>query len=148
MSLNRPVAVRVMRVPGWRQAGTAMLEMLFVMPLLLLLIFAVAELGNLLNRYETLTKAVRDGARYVSEETYGETGKVILDDDTVLATQRVVVYGHPNLQEGDTPVLPGLNVSDVSVTRYDDNHIMVDTQYTYDPIFGLEIPHSAWGMGR
>ena len=41
----------------------AMVEMVFVLPVLLLLVFAIAEFGLMLNRKLTLSNAARDGAR-------------------------------------------------------------------------------------
>jgi Flp pilus assembly protein TadG len=41
----------------------AMVEMVFVLPLLLMLVFAIAELGLMFNRWLTLSNAVREGAR-------------------------------------------------------------------------------------
>ena len=41
----------------------AMVEMVFVLPLLLLLVFAIAEFGLMFNRWLTLSNAVREGAR-------------------------------------------------------------------------------------
>jgi len=41
----------------------AMVEMIFVLPVLLLLIFAIAEFGLMFSRWLTLSNAVREGAR-------------------------------------------------------------------------------------
>jgi Flp pilus assembly protein TadG len=41
----------------------AMVEMVFVLPVLLILLFAVAQLGLMFNRWLTLSNAVREGAR-------------------------------------------------------------------------------------
>ena len=43
--------------------GMAMVEMIFVLPLLLLLVFAIAEFGLMFSRWLTLSNAVREGAR-------------------------------------------------------------------------------------
>ena len=40
-----------------------MVEMIFVLPLLLLLVFAIAEFGLMFSRWLTLSNAVREGAR-------------------------------------------------------------------------------------
>jgi len=44
-------------------AGTAMLELVFVLPVLLLILFAIVECGILLGRWVTLSNAAREGAR-------------------------------------------------------------------------------------
>jgi Flp pilus assembly protein TadG len=48
---------------GKRTRGMAMVEMVFVLPLLLLLVFAIAEFGLMFSRWLTLSNAVREGAR-------------------------------------------------------------------------------------
>ena len=48
---------------GKRTLGMAMVEMVFVLPLLLLLVFAIAEFGLMFSRWLTLSNAVREGAR-------------------------------------------------------------------------------------
>ena len=46
-----------------KRAGMAMVEMVFVLPLLLLVLFGIAQIGLMFNRWLTLTNAVREGAR-------------------------------------------------------------------------------------
>ena len=41
----------------------AMVEMVFVLPVLLLILFAIAEFGLMFNRWLTLSNAAREGAR-------------------------------------------------------------------------------------
>ena len=43
--------------------GMAMVEMIFVLPLLLILVFAIAQFGLMFSRWLTLSNAVREGAR-------------------------------------------------------------------------------------
>lgn len=50
-----------------RSRGMAMVEMIFVLPLLLMLVFAIAEFGLLFSRWLTLSNAVREGARDLVE---------------------------------------------------------------------------------
>lgn len=52
-------AVRV----GLRQSGTAVVEMALVLPLLLLFLFAIGDFGIAYTRWNSLTNAVREGAR-------------------------------------------------------------------------------------
>ena len=51
---------------GRRQRGTATVEFAIVLPLLLVLMFATAELGRLISQYNTLTQSVRDAVRYAA----------------------------------------------------------------------------------
>ena len=46
-----------------RESGTSVVEMAFVLPLLLLLVFAVGDFGIAYTRWNSLTNAVREGAR-------------------------------------------------------------------------------------
>ncbi len=45
------------------QAGTSVVEMAIVLPLLLLLVFAIGDFGIAYTRWNSLTNAVREGAR-------------------------------------------------------------------------------------
>ena len=47
-----------------RQRGVAIVEFALVLPLLLLMTFVVTEYSRALYQYNTLTKSVRDAARY------------------------------------------------------------------------------------
>jgi Flp pilus assembly protein TadG len=44
-------------------SGTAMLEMVIVLPLLLMVLFATIEFGVLFGKWQTLSNAAREGAR-------------------------------------------------------------------------------------
>jgi len=46
-----------------RRAGTSTVEMAIVLPLLLMLTFAIGEFGVAYTRWQTLTNAAREGAR-------------------------------------------------------------------------------------
>jgi Flp pilus assembly protein TadG len=46
-----------------RTRGMAMVEMVFVLPLLILIVFTIAEFGLMFSRWLTLSNAVREGAR-------------------------------------------------------------------------------------
>ncbi|HEY8037126.1 MAG TPA: TadE family protein [Methylobacter sp.] len=86
-----------------RQRGLAMVEMVIVVPILLLLMLGAAELGRALFQYNTLTKAVRDGARYFSANTFVGGGTQV--DTTASAnTVNLVIYGQ--IGSGGTPLLP------------------------------------------
>ena len=44
-------------------AGTAMVEMVIVLPLLLMILFGIMEFGVVFGRWQTVTNAAREGAR-------------------------------------------------------------------------------------
>jgi Flp pilus assembly protein TadG len=80
-----------------------MVEMVIIAPVLLLLMLGAAELGRALFQYNTLTKAVRDGARYFSANAFVGGGKQV--DATASAnTVNLVIYGQ--IGNGGTPLLP------------------------------------------
>ncbi len=116
------------------ERGIAAVEFAIVLPLLLLMMLATAELGRAFYQYDTLTKAVRDGARYIAGVAYsGTTGTISLTASDIQITRNLVVYG--NIAGGNTPLLPGLSASDVSVSAVDAIHVQVAAAYPYSPIF-------------
>jgi Flp pilus assembly protein TadG len=46
-----------------REQGTSMVEMVFVTPLLMMLMFGIAEFGVAFGQWQTLSNAAREGAR-------------------------------------------------------------------------------------
>lgn len=126
------------------QKGTAMVEFAIVAPLMIFLLLAVAEFGNVLNQYNTLTKAVRDGARHVAGKALDlGTNVVILSDGLKAETRQVVVNG----AAGGTALLPGLTTGNVAVTQVDDQHVSVQASYTYTPLLGAGASLPSFGLG-
>jgi hypothetical protein len=123
-----------------RQRGLAAIEFAIALPLIILIALAVTELGRGLYQYNTLTKAVRDGARYLSNVAVGPLGIVDIGP-LVSDTKNIVVYGDIN---GGTPVLPNFAPADVTVSTVDvplpgggisPNHVRVSATYTFTPLF-------------
>jgi len=85
-----------------RQQGTAMVEFALILPMLLILIFTVTELGRAFYQYNVLAKSVREAARYLSVRSPG------VDIDKA---KNILVYGKPG--GGSSPVVPGLSLSNV-----------------------------------
>lgn len=123
------------------QRGIATLEMVFVTPVLLMLLLAVAEFGRLFWTQNTLDKMVRDGVRHLAANVTTVTGEVnpALAAD---ATRRLVVYGTP--ATGGVPLLAGLAPGDVTVSLAGD-YVTVSALYTYAPLFGV-IPLLGTGL--
>ena len=64
----------------WKaETGAAAAEMAMVFPFMLVLMFGAVELGNLFLDEHTLTKQVRDGARYASRLPLSDTFKCTAD---------------------------------------------------------------------
>lgn len=53
------------------ETGVALTEFALILPLLLILTFITTEFGRALYQYNTITKSVRDAARYLSVQTAG-----------------------------------------------------------------------------
>lgn len=123
--------------------GLAAVEMAIVLPLFLMLLLATAELGRALYQYNTLHKAVRDGARYLAEHALNSVPVIEITAAKTTATRNLVLYGSP--AGGGTPLLQGLAPGDVAVEAVDAFHVRVTATYAYAPLFGA-IP--GFGMGR
>lgn len=120
-----------------KQKGIATLEFWLTAPFLLLVVFAVSELGWAFSQYHTMTRAARDGARYMSSHALLGMGIVFLDSNRVQETSNLVVYGN-TLGAGE-PLLPGWSTGDIAVTKPDATHISVSATYNYIPLIG-QIP--------
>ena len=135
----------------WRERGIAATEFVIALPVLLFLMLATAEIGRMLSQYDTLTKAVRDGARYcASVANTGTSGVVNISNCTAAgggtggsapqnATQNLVVFGNTGGAVGSppaAPLLPSLAIGNVTVADAGGNYISVSASYTYRPVLG------------
>ncbi len=119
-----------------------MVEFTVVLPLLLFLFLAVAELGRAFLHYNTLTRAVRDSARYVASLALrGQAGTVNLDAALVAAARSLVVYG--NAAGTGPALLPGLTPANITVRDLGGGNISVAVSYSYQPMIGSGIPNPA-----
>ena len=75
-----------------------------MLPLLLLITFIVTEYSRALYQYNTLTKSVRDAARYLSTQSPGDPTKYSI-------AKNLVVYGNP--AGSGTPLAIGLSTAQV-----------------------------------
>src|SRR5215469_5599724 len=127
-----------------RQTGTAAMELAIALPVLLLLLVAAAEVGRLLSQYDTLTKSVRNGARYLASNALGGTqGIVVLTTQVQTQTQNLVVTG--NINGSGSALLPNFVAANVTVTTVDSTHVSVTATYTYQPLLGATLP--TFGIG-
>lgn len=55
-----------------KQKGTSTVEFAMMLPILLMLIFMVTELGTMFYRLNAVTKSVQDAARYLSDVSVGQ----------------------------------------------------------------------------
>jgi Flp pilus assembly protein TadG len=139
---------RRVRPPGTAlaQRGTAAVEFLIALPFMLLMLLVVAEFGQVMFQYNTLTKTVRDAARYLSQNAVvGATGTVLIDATDMTEAKNLVVYG--NIAGSGSPLLPGLGTGDVTVICQGGGtscpgveYIQINAQYAYQPILGTTLP--------
>ncbi|EHN63935.1 MULTISPECIES: TadE/TadG family type IV pilus assembly protein [Comamonas] len=92
-----------MRKYQHRQQGAALIELALSIPFMIMLSMIVIEFGRALYEYNTVTKSVRDAARYLS----ANTPNTLCPD-----AQNLVVYG--TTTAGSQPLAPGLKTSAVS----------------------------------
>ena len=121
-----------------RQRGAVLVEMALVTPILLVLLLVTADLTRAFIEHNTVTKAVRNGARYVAANAYeGTTGVVSIDATLRNETQNLVVYGTTNPPGGASPVVPGLTLANITVVQIaGTDDIAVSATYALVGLFG------------
>lgn len=126
------------------QRGIAMAELTIVLPLMLLMILGVAEIGRALVRYNALSKSVQDGARYAAAYALvGTTASINIDAQLLGEIRNVVVYGNPD--GVGTPILTGLAPEQISATDVGGGQLRVMASYPYQPLIGARIPNFGFG---
>jgi hypothetical protein len=127
--------MRIAQNPMARHRGAVLVEMVLVTPILLFVMLATAEVTRAFVDHNTLTKAVRNGARYVAANAYqGTTGVIIVGATLRTETQNLVVYG--NTGGPGTPVLSGLLPADVTVTDIGANNVEVSASHAFSGMLG------------
>ena len=123
--------------------GVAMIEFVIVLPICLILIMGTAEFGRAFMQYNTLTKSIRDGVRYVSANALvGSTGVVSINGAVQTEAQNLVVYG--NTVGTGSAILPGLTTGAVTVAGAGGSNVSVSVTYPYGSIFAF-IPGFFYG---
>ncbi|MFA1562049.1 TadE/TadG family type IV pilus assembly protein [Aliivibrio fischeri] len=116
------------------QNGIAAVEFILVLPVLLILMVALSEIGSILIRYNTLNKLVQNGSRYAVTNIYGTaTTDQIAPIDKI---KNVVLYGDDN--GNGTVALDTLTADSITVT-HSDNFVTITISYDYIPFID-EIP--------
>lgn len=118
------------------ESGGTIAELAILIPFLIVMVAAVAELGRFFQTYTTLSKATRASARYVS--------KVAYDGDIEARAKNVAVCGKIDCT-GINPVAANLTPTNVNVTAEfapggEGNPITVTVSiqnYTFQPLFNL-----------
>ena len=125
-----------------RQRGAVLVEMALVTPILLVLLLVTADLTRAFIEHNTVTKAVRNGARYVATNAFeGSTGVVNIDAALAIETQNLVVYGSTSPPGGASPVVPGLTLANITVVQIaGTDDIQVSATYALGGLFGPVLP--------
>ncbi|MNF78942.1 TadE-like protein [compost metagenome] len=120
--------------PSQVQRGVAIIEFAITLPLLLLLLLAIAEFGRMLYQYNILLQASRDAGRYVSGQAWNRTlGKIDLTSDLKAKAQTVAFFSVPS------SLVVG-SVVEVTQVEEDSEHIQVSITRTFVPLIGNGIP--------
>lgn len=133
-----------------RQRGVAAVELAILLPFLLLLVLGTAEFGRAFFQYNTLTKAVRNGARFLSANVLLGTSTGVIPNpipaQLVTQIQNLVVCGQ--IACGNNPAfVSGLTSSNVTITRLNGQFIRVTVNYPYQPmLFPNSLP--TFGLGN
>jgi Flp pilus assembly protein TadG len=115
------------------ERGTQLVELAIVLPIIIVMLGAAAEFGRFFYTYQTLAKATRAGARYLTTESAAGS-----KDPTA---ENLVVYG--NESGAGAPVVSGLKPGQVRISRtggtsaFPERVTVRIVGYTYEPIFDL-----------
>jgi Flp pilus assembly protein TadG len=126
------------------ERGTQLVELAIVLPVMLALFGATAEFGRFFYTYQTLTKATRTGARYLTVEAAGGASDA--------KAENLVVYG--NAEGTGDPIIDGLTTDHIRITREGGVAVMPERVkveidgYTYQPLFdlGALIGNGSWSL--
>jgi len=121
------------------QRGLVLVEMVLITPLMLLMMLATAEVTRAFVDHNTLTKAARNGVRYVAENAFqGTTGIVFISTQLRDEAKNLVVYG--NTLGVGSPVLPGLTPADITITDLGGDNIQISVSFTINGLLGPVLP--------
>ena len=112
-----------------KQKGSSTVEFALVLPILLLLIVMVSELGVMFYRLNAVTKSVQVAARYLSDVSV----KNIYSEAQRTNAKNLAVYG--NMAGSGDPIVPGFAPDNIVVTSLD-AHVQVVATYDSNLILG------------
>jgi Flp pilus assembly protein TadG len=123
------------------ERGAELIEFALVLPLLIFFCMGVIEFGRAYYTYNILSKAVRNGARFLSTGLVTSTGTINATSET--RTRSVVVYG--NTTSSGTKILPDLltsqvNIPAATVVSGSEQYVTVGVNYPYVPLFSVIMP--------
>lgn len=125
-----------------KQKGLASVELALVTPFLLVMLLVSAEFTRVFYEYNTLTKSVRDAARWAANDAY-TAGVFNLTSDTISEAKNIAVFG--NIAGGGTPLISAfgspLGVQHITVSQRNLGtaplileHVEVSAAYPFQPL--------------
>jgi Flp pilus assembly protein TadG len=129
-----------------RILGIAAVEMVITLPLILLLLTPVAELGRAFIQYSRLSHRVQAGARFVADNAYqGSTGVPVLTQQVRQQAINLVLYGR-TVETGTDPLaVPELAESDLFIDVSSSGLVTLSANYTYRPMIAGLLPVFGFG---
>lgn len=129
-----------------RHGGLAIVEFVITVPLVLFVLIATAEIGRAMYQYTALTKAVRDGARWLADQPSGANGVGSVQQFAQPAAN-LTVFG--NVAGTGNPVLPRFTPGNVTVQRVlagttPTQFVQVRAVYNFQALF---VPIPGLGLG-
>ncbi|MCM2342920.1 TadE/TadG family type IV pilus assembly protein [Rhodoferax sp.] len=104
--------------PG-RQKGVAAVELAFILPLMLILVFGITELGRALYQYNGLVKATRGAVRYLAQQDLANLSASSTPtlNEVYATTKALAVCGKEDCA-GQEPLVTGLSTTQVTLCDY------------------------------
>ncbi len=124
-----------------KQRGVATVELAVSIPMLLIIMLVTVEFSRVFYQYNTLTKSVRDGSRYLAQNALSGSVLQSIPGGTLTETRNLVVSGSPG---GGSALLAGLSAGDVDIT-FDSiidgglprHYVKVSVSYQFQPLAPL-----------
>ncbi|HKR10748.1 MAG TPA: TadE/TadG family type IV pilus assembly protein [Pyrinomonadaceae bacterium] len=122
------------------ESGGTLAELAILLPFLIVMVGAVAELGRFFQTYATLSKSTRASARYLSKVAYEENDTT----KNLTSAKNVAVCGKTDCT-GQAAVAAGLTTANIDITPEfapggEGNPITVTVKvvnYNFQPLFNL-----------
>ena len=126
--------------------GIAMLEMAIVLPIVLMLMLPIGEIGRAYYQYCRLSHRVHAAAIYAAENALLDTSGIPkIPDELELQAKNLVVFGSPS--GSGVPAVPDLTPSAVDVSITDKGYVRVQllAPYPYQSLVGGLLPMFGFG---
>ncbi|ENM5798108.1 pilus assembly protein [Vibrio mimicus] len=126
---------------GNKQQGFAAIEMVVTLPVVLILLVGMLEVGHMFTQYNTLAKGVQNGARFAVNEVYGTISYDQIANEADI--KNMVLHGQ--VAGGSYTILENLTADDITVT-HSNGLVTVTASYVYVPTF-TKIPYTDTNLG-